>query len=113
MTSTTAESPAASAPAAPAPELLDTGVLVIGGGPACTTAATAPARKGWRVTLLEKKEYAPALFHIGESLLPMNLPILERLGALRMTPQALHGWWRRRRQVGVAFSGDTLQRGNP
>jgi len=33
--------------------------------------------------------------------------------ALRMAPDALRGWWRRRRQVGIAFSGDTLQQGNP
>ena len=55
-------------------------MLVIGGGPAGTTAATLLARKGWRVMLLEKD--AHPRFHIGESLLPMNLPILERLGVL-------------------------------
>lgn len=33
--------------------------------------------------------------------------------ALRMAPQALRGWLRRKRQVGVDFRGDTLQQGNP
>jgi flavin-dependent dehydrogenase len=59
---------------------LETDVLVIGGGPAGTTAATFLARKGWKVLLLEKDHHPR--FHIGESLLPMNLPILERLGVL-------------------------------
>jgi flavin-dependent dehydrogenase len=33
--------------------------------------------------------------------------------AMQLAPQALRGWLRRRRQVGVAISGDTLQPGNP
>ena len=55
-------------------------VLVVGGGPAGSTISALLAEKGWRVTLLEK-EHHPR-FHIGESLLPHNLPILERLGVL-------------------------------
>jgi len=55
-------------------------ILVVGGGPAGCTAATFLARKGWSVTLLEKDRHPR--FHIGESLLPMNLPILQRLGVL-------------------------------
>jgi flavin-dependent dehydrogenase len=55
-------------------------VLVMGGGPAGSTAATLLARLGRRVILLEKAHHPR--FHIGESLLPMNLPILERLGVM-------------------------------
>ena len=55
-------------------------VLVIGGGPAGSTAATLLTRHGRKVILLEK-EHHPR-FHIGESLLPMNLPLFERLGVL-------------------------------
>ncbi len=55
-------------------------VLVVGGGPAGSTIAALLAEKGWRVTLLEKERHPR--FHIGESLLPHNLPILERLGVL-------------------------------
>jgi flavin-dependent dehydrogenase len=53
-------------------------VLVIGGGPAGSTAAALLAERGYRVTLLEKAHHPR--FHIGESLLPANLPLLERLG---------------------------------
>ncbi len=55
-------------------------VLVIGGGPAGTTAATLLRQRGWTVVLLEKDQHPR--FHIGESLLPMNIPILDRLGVL-------------------------------
>ena len=53
-------------------------VLVIGGGPAGTTVAPLLAEKGYRVVLLEKAHHPR--FHIGESLLPANLPLFERLG---------------------------------
>jgi len=53
-------------------------VVVIGGGPAGSTAASLLAEQGHRVVLLEKARHPR--FHIGESLLPANLPILERLG---------------------------------
>jgi flavin-dependent dehydrogenase len=53
-------------------------VLVIGGGPGGSTAAGLLAEKGYRVVLLEKARHPR--FHIGESLLPANLPIMDRLG---------------------------------
>ena len=55
-------------------------VAVIGGGPAGSTAAALLAARGYKVIALEKARHPR--FHIGESLLPMNLPIFERLGVL-------------------------------
>ncbi len=53
-------------------------VLVIGGGPAGTTVAPILAEKGYKVVLLEKARHPR--FHIGESLLPANLPLFEKMG---------------------------------
>ncbi len=55
-------------------------VLMIGGGPAGSTAATLPAQQGHQVTLLEKAH--PPRFHTGESLLPASLPLFEKPGVL-------------------------------
>jgi len=52
--------------------------VIIGGGPAGSTVATALARLGRRVVLFEREKFPR--FHVGESLLPFNLPIFERLG---------------------------------
>ncbi len=53
-------------------------VLVIGGGPGGATAGALLAQRGYKVVVLEK-EHHPR-FHIGESLLPANLPLFEKLG---------------------------------
>ena len=53
-------------------------MVVIGGGPGGSTVATLLQRDGFRVTLLEKSEHPR--FHIGESLLPANLMLLDKLG---------------------------------
>src|SRR5690348_16826571 len=58
----------------------DCDVLVVGGGPGGSTISTLLARRGWRVTMLERDRHPR--FHIGESLLPANMPIFEEIGAL-------------------------------
>ena len=55
-------------------------VFVIGGGPAGSTVASLLARRGLDVVLAEKERHPR--FHIGESLLPVNLELLARLGVL-------------------------------
>ncbi|MEE9426327.1 MAG: NAD(P)/FAD-dependent oxidoreductase [Methylococcales bacterium] len=53
-------------------------VIVAGGGPAGSTAATLLAQYGHRVLLLEKGSHPR--FHIGESMLPFGEPVMQRLG---------------------------------
>ena len=65
-------------PASAAAETHSVDVLVIGGGPGGSTAAAQLAQRGLSVALLEKDRHPR--FHIGESLLPANLPLLDQLG---------------------------------
>ena len=56
-------------------------VAVIGGGPAGSTVSALLAQKGYRVEVFEKDRHPR--FHIGESLLPLNLELFEQLGVLQ------------------------------
>ena len=60
-------------------------VIVIGGGPAGTTAATLLAQQGLSVTLLERERFPR--FQIGESLLPYNNDLFDRLGVTDLLMQ--------------------------
>jgi flavin-dependent dehydrogenase len=53
-------------------------VLVVGGGPAGATISTLLAERGRDVVMLEKAHHPR--FHIGESLLPANVQLFDRLG---------------------------------
>jgi flavin-dependent dehydrogenase len=55
-------------------------VIVIGGGPSGSTAATLLAQKGYKVELFEREHFPR--FHIGESLIPHTHGVLERLNML-------------------------------
>src|ERR1700756_721522 len=53
-------------------------VMVVGGGPAGSTIAALLAQQGRKVVLLEKAHHPR--FHIGESLLPGNVELFDKLG---------------------------------
>jgi flavin-dependent dehydrogenase len=57
-----------------------TDVIVIGGGPAGSTASTLLAQHGCKVTLFERERFPR--FHIGESLIPETYWVLQRLKML-------------------------------
>src|SRR2546423_9336512 len=53
-------------------------VIIIGAGPAGSTSALCLARQEFRVVALEKTSFPR--FHIGESMLPRNFPLVQELG---------------------------------
>ena len=63
-----------------------TDVVVIGGGPGGSTVATMLARQGIDVLILERDRFPR--HHVGESLLPASVPVLEELGVMPAVQQA-------------------------
>ncbi|MCF6204758.1 MAG: tryptophan 7-halogenase [Methylococcaceae bacterium] len=53
-------------------------IAIIGGGPAASTLAILLSKKGYKVVIFATKEKAPIL--VGESLVPMIIPMLKDLG---------------------------------
>ena len=60
--------------------MIQTDVIVIGGGPAGSTASTLIAQQGHKVMLFERERFPR--FHIGESLIPETYWVLKRLKML-------------------------------
>ena len=65
---------------------VDKPIIVIGGGPAGACVSALLARMGLDVVLLERERFPRA--HVGESLLPGSIPILESLGVMDEVRQA-------------------------
>ncbi|MBV8587297.1 MAG: tryptophan 7-halogenase [Verrucomicrobia bacterium] len=57
---------------------MDYDIVIVGGGPAGSTAGTLLAQQGWKVAIFEKERFPR--FKIGESLLPGSLETFERMG---------------------------------
>ena len=84
-------------------------VIVIGAGPAGSSAATVLAENGRRVLVLEREKFPR--YHIGESLIPFTYHPLERLGMIERLKESavvkkysvLFIFPRRQRQPAVLF----------
>ena len=61
-------------------------VVVIGGGPAGSTTSTMLASQGLNVLLLEREKFPRD--HVGESMLPASVPVLQELGVLDQVEEA-------------------------
>jgi flavin-dependent dehydrogenase len=61
-------------------------IVIVGGGPAGSTAGTLLAQQGWNIAIFEKEQYPR--FKIGESLLPGSLCTFERMGIKEKIDQA-------------------------
>jgi flavin-dependent dehydrogenase len=77
-------------------------VVVVGGGPGGSICATRLAQGGAKVVLLEKAEFPR--FHLGESLLPQSLPVLEAVGVLDQVEASFI------QKYGARFHDDALGR---
>ena len=64
----------------------DYDVLIIGGGPAGSSAGAILAEHGHRVLILEREKFPR--YHIGESMIPFTYGPMERLGLIPMMKQS-------------------------